>query len=263
MSRITWIAAFSLIATLGACKDKGGDTAGGESDTDTDADTDSDTDSDSDADTDSDSDSDTDADVDNTVYEVQNGTLSDGDAVEIDGVTVTATTFYGFFVEEVGGGEYSGVYVYAGKNWDKTYTTVARGSDVSLSGTVVEYNDLTEIDVSAGSVTVNGSGSELPSDVVAASVLSDPTTAEPWESVLVTVQNVTVESTPDTYGEWLVTDGSNAVGVDDLVYTFEGGTLAVGDTFDAITGPYYYSYGAFKLEPRDAADFQGYTAVTR
>jgi hypothetical protein len=131
---------------------------------------------------------------------------------------------------------------------------------VTVSGAVLEYRDLTEIDGnSAGTVTVTGSWDVEATDVALDVLAAD---AEPWESVLVRVSGLTVSTLPsaDTYNEWTVTDGTNSVLVDDLMYHFEddGDTLAEGDTFSGIQGPLYYSFGNFKVTPRNAADFNGY-----
>ncbi|MGD2179277.1 MAG: amidohydrolase family protein, partial [Anaerolineae bacterium] len=79
---------------------------------------------------------------------------------------------------------------------------------------------------------------------------------EPYESVLITVEDVEVAQLLD-YGEWVVTDlpPSSYLLCDDLndyVYFPKP-----GDHLDSITGTLFYTYGSFKLEPRATDDITG------
>jgi hypothetical protein len=75
------------------------------------------------------------------------------------------------------------------------------------------------------------------------------TGAEAWEGVLVTVENVVVTNNDAGYGEWEV---DSSLRIDDMLYRPH--LIANGASVDSITGILHYSYGAYKLEPRDGDD---------
>jgi hypothetical protein len=85
--------------------------------------------------------------------------------------------------------------------------------------------------------------------------LQDADVAELWEGVLVSVQDVTVTDADPGYGEWLV-DG---VLVDDYIYDALQTGVEVGGTFEAVSGPLHFTFGQFKILPRDEDDLVGYT----
>ncbi len=144
-----------------------------------------------------------------------------------------------FFVQDQGGGEYSGLLVFLE---DLTFD-VAVGDTVTVTGSVNEFYGLTELKVTdAANIETTGTG------VPVATVLSEvPSDWEPWESCLVTLTNVDVTSAEE-YGEVQTSWG---VAVDDLFYDFDA---AEGDHWDNVTGPVYYSYETWKVEPRSASD---------
>jgi predicted extracellular nuclease len=96
---------------------------------------------------------------------------------------------------------------------------------------------------------VLSSGNILPTPIVLSTVaLSD----EQWEGMLVRVDAVTVSDEDLGNGEWMVDDGSGGAVVDDMgSYTY---VPVFGDTLDFVQGPLNYSFGDFKIEPRDDAD---------
>ena len=207
----------------------------GDTDTDTDADTDTDTDADTDADTD----------VGTQCADIQNfDGVSEGDIVTLTNVCVTspvANNGMGFFVQDAGGGEWSGMFVYLGS----VEASVTTGDQITVTGEVTEYYDLTELSVlDAGDIETTGSCTPTATTLQAA-----PSDFEPYESVLITVLDLNVTSDADDYGE-LTTDFGGMT-IDDMFWTYEGGN---GDSLTSITGALNYSYEVFKLEPRSAAD---------
>ena len=168
------------------------------------------------------------------------GTVSDGDPVELSGVVVTSNmTSDGkaFFVQDYGGGEWSGVYVYVGTSG----ATVSKGDTVNISGVSKEYFDLTEVDASTGSVTILDTDDAPP--VVATVLTETPSDWEPYEGCLLELQDVTITSAVDAYGQASTSYGAF---IDDLLYT---PTVSNGDVYSAIRGPLYYSYSEWKVEP--------------
>ncbi len=215
-----------------------------DADTDADADSDADADADSDADADADADSDADADTDISCADVQSyDGVAEGDTVTLAGVCATShvpDNGLGFFVQDSGGGQWSGLFVYLGS----VEAEVQAGDRVDVTGQVNEYYDLTRLSVgNAAHVQVVGSCSPA-----ATTVSSTPSDWEPYESVLVTARGLEVTSDTNDYGE-VETDWD--VLVDDM---FHEHGLGDGDIIESITAPLYYSYEAFKLEPRSAAD---------
>ena len=93
--------------------------------------------------------------------------------------TSTDGTKLAYFIQD-GGGARNGVYVY-----DNIQTEIEVGDNVTLTGTVAEYYDLTEIkDVT--SLTINSSGNT----VVATTITATEAQSEDYEGVLVTVNNL-------------------------------------------------------------------------
>lgn len=165
-----------------------------------------------------------------------------GEAVSISGV-VTATFFEGYVVSE-GPGPWQSILVYS---WTEAPQI---GDAVSLNGWVYEYYQMTEI-VNVWGFEHISSGNAVEPTVVSLADASQ----EQYESVLLTVENVTVAALLN-YGEWAVTGG----GEDFLLCNDQNDYMyfpKVGDTLDSLTGILSYTYGAFKLEPRATYDISG------
>ncbi len=114
----------------------------------------------------------------------------------------------------------------------------------------MEYNGLTEL-IDLTDYVVQSTGNSIPGpDVVASGDVSQ----EQWEGVLVKVAGVTVTDDDLGYGEWSVSDGSGDVVIDDKgSYTY---TPFLGDPLTYVIGALDYSYGAFKIQPRDDFDIK-------
>ena len=121
------------------------------------------------------------------------------------------------------------------------------GDRLEVEGEVREYYGLTELH--RPTVTLLSASHPLPAPQI---LSTGDVSQEQWESVLVRVEDATVTQEPNTYGEWLVDDGSGPVMVDDL--GSYGYSPTLGDLLDFVQGPLYYGYGDFKMEPRDDAD---------
>lgn len=146
-----------------------------------------------------------------------------------------------FFVQDEGGGEGSGLLVFLE---DLSYD-VAIGDTVTVSGSVNEFYGLTELKVT-DLADVQTTGTSTPVVTVLATAPAD---WESYESCLVTLMDVTATS-DEEYGEVTTSAG---ISIDDLFYAFDG---ANGTHWDSVTGPVYYSYETWKIEPRSASDLQ-------
>jgi len=166
-----------------------------------------------------------------------------GQAVTTTGMVI-AVFYNGYFIEELAGGPWSGLWVFDSGN------TPTVGNLLQLTGTVDEYYGLTELIMGeTGYQVMPGAPPPPPAPAV---VTTAGANNEQWESVLVRVENVTVSNQDLGHGEWSVNDGSGDVIVDDKgSYTYPP---ANGDALVSITGPLDYAYGAFKIQPRDDND---------
>lgn len=177
-----------------------------------------------------------------TIYQIQgqqDNSPYEGQMVTTGGI-VTATFGPGFFIQD-GEGEWNGVYVYSSE-------TVSVGDDVSLTGEVVEYYDLTEIN-SVSNLEIHSSGNPLPEPYLSGTWdVND----ESLEGVLVHIE-AAICTNPDLgYGEWELDDGTGPCRVDDFGIVYEA---ELGISY-AVTGPLYYSFEDFKILPRDEDDIQ-------
>ena len=169
-------------------------------------------------------------------------------------------------MQEPGGGQYSGVWVYVGQN-GPDLAALAVGDEVDVSGVTMEFNQLTELDASAGAVTATGvTGLIVDPELLPIETFSDPVAAEPWEGVHVGVVGLPLDLTAIMGGsEYTLGDAGGNVVIDDLLYAsfmdkvaFPG--IGVGATFDAASGPLNQSGPTYKIAPRTSADLKGYVA---
>ncbi len=156
---------------------------------------------------------------------------------------VVTGRFGTYFTVQDGTGAWNGL-------WARATTAPAVGDVVTVRGTVIE-NDAQGYagnTLLASAVVMSATpGGTLPAPVV---VPSGSALAEAYEGVLVKIAGGVCANPSLGAGQWSVNDGSGAAVVDPLGYVF---TPLLGTTYD-ITGPVNYSNGAYKLEPRDAAD---------
>ena len=184
-----------------------------------------------------------------TLAEIQQGDYENRTVTVENVVAVTDLVSDHFWVQDAGGGEWGGMYVYVGP-WIETPVTVSAGDVLNITGSVSEYYDLTELTLDTAEDLTVVSSDGTPTAV---SLSSAPSNWENYESVLVTLENVSVSDDVDQYGQYPL-DFNILLGND--LYS---PTASNGDTFESLTGLVYYSYGEFKLLPRDADDMSGST----
>ncbi len=178
-----------------------------------------------------------------TIYEIQYSTTGpsphEGELVETSGIVTAKFESY-FFIQD-GVGAWNGIVIYP-------LQEVELGDEITISGSVLEYNDKTEI-TDIINMTILGS-TDLPNPIVIdAATLSS---TEDYESVLTKIQNVTVSNEDLGYGTWEVEDQSGTCIIGGLGnYTYEP---LLGQLIFNLTGVVDYTYGDFKLEPRDDTD---------
>jgi len=179
-----------------------------------------------------------------TIQEIQETMNPDGNSPLLGSLVVTtgivtAAFDEGFWIQN-GTGMWSGVFV------RQDLPEVSVGDEVSVTAVVQENFGLTRLN-NVSEISVESVGNTLP----AAEVLNTGTAGtEPYESVLVQVDEVTCTNEDLGFGEWLITDGSGDYRVDDLL--FDAGPVLFGG-YDLV-GVAYFSFDNFKLLPRDASD---------
>ena len=190
-------------------------------------------------------------------YDIQYTMEIDGNSpyldeeVRVQGI-VTGTGFGGnnFFIADSGGGPWSGLYVY------DRYCQPNLGDLVQFSGTVSEYYNFTEIS-SISNFQVLSQNNPLPeASEISTGALAGYATAEPWESVLIRVNNAEVTAVPNTYQEFFVNDGSGDCQIDNAFFEADHAWNGIhtGLVFSSITGIVDFSYNSYAINPRDAAD---------
>lgn len=191
-----------------------------------------------------------------SIYEIQQGMVELGDLVLVEDVVVTTPwTFSGdtYFVQDPAGGAQSGISVFMPEAGAFMPTP---GDVVTLCGEYDEFFDQSQLQIAVeGDVTTSGRGPVPAPEVLTAAQVGSGAMAEDWEGVLVRIEDATVTTAANMFGEWEI-DG--ALLLDDLFFTMASWpSPAVGAAYTSITGVMVYSFGNYKLGPRTAADFVG------
>ena len=205
-----------------------------------------------------------------TIYDVQHNETTPGtgndcfpspfddQVVTVSGIVTMDSIGNGyndFWIQEADTA-WSGVFVY-----QNTYDLVV-GDSVTLWGALVdEYYGLTELK-NLDSISVHSQGHTLPApiDISTGDLAAEDScfaVGEHYEGVLVRVQIVACTDVGG-FGEWLVDDGSGECLIEDYIYEY---VPNVGDNFASITGIVHYSYGQYRIEPREAGDIIPETPV--
>ncbi len=152
---------------------------------------------------------------------------------------------------------------------------IAVGDIVRLTGDVVEYYCETELKVEDAEVTILGSAAQPgPIDVTVSQIAFDSPGGEPWEGVLVRLQNVVVAVANElgtdgkTHGQFSVsaqggTDRVVVGGTSETTFTKQDPdsgdlitTMVKGQIFSTLIGHLSYSFGQYVLRPRADTDLQ-------
>ncbi|HAF06960.1 MAG: T9SS type A sorting domain-containing protein [bacterium] len=185
-----------------------------------------------------------------TIVEIQQtpdsfSLYKDSTVLITDTCIVTAVFSNQYYVTSKSGPkEWDGVNVY-GDIGDHTFNV---GDTIFFyHAFVTEYNNKTEI-VFPGTELYNAGDGTSPTPLY----IPLSQIGESYEGVLIKVGPVEVLTTPDVNGEWIVSDGVDSLIVDDLAtYTVP----AVGSTV-YLTGILDFSYGNYKLQPRNDNDIE-------
>ncbi len=188
------------------------------------------------------------------IYDVQQAAISEGTDVAVQGV-VSGVGPYGVYVQGPAGGAYSGIFAYLGFGWEALYGALAKGDEVEVVGTYIEYFGASEPEVQSSPVArVELLGSAAPP---APQVLTLADIGEPWEGVLVTVEDVVVVDPTWSNGSFEVGDAvtlDRMVVNDDLHLLGFYGAPTVGLPLQELTGVVDYQNAHYELLIRSDAD---------
>ena len=193
-----------------------------------------------------------------------------GQEVTIQGI-VTAEFWgsdqYRFMFVQDSEGPWNGIVCFNYDGWDQfgwvdavgnPHSGPGEGDEVTLTGTVDEYFNLTQLaDVTSGIVHGESEQELVPS------LISPSEISEAYEGCLLRFENVSVTNPDLGYGEWEFGDGTSTGICDDkwdyYYYPISGHELA------DIEGVLDFSYGNYKLQPRLARDVveAGITRIQR
>ena len=159
-------------------------------------------------------------------------------------------------------GPWNGVVCFMYGGWDSfnildgagnEIGTMAEGDSVTITGTVDEYYNLTEVTDITEAVNHGPANNAIAPDVVTpGQVMTDGTEAEAYEGCLVQVNDVSVDDPDLGNGEWSITDATNSVRVDDKwAYYYWPET---GQELAKVVGVMDYTYSNYKIQPRLARD---------
>ncbi len=218
----------------------------------------------------------------NSIVQIQNTPFTNGASVWANDsiasmniqATVTATTRtydLGIVTVQEGSNPYEGIFIKSvpGDGTDMLF----RGDNITItSAKVIEEFGVTKL--SNITYTLNSQMNPLPAFVTGLNPLDVDAklyaATEPYEGMLVKFDNAFVtannaDGAAGTFGEWRVNlTNTPDIGMrcDDYSYEipFEFGTdtLSMGEELAYIQGVMYYSFGNWKLLPRDKNDIAGY-----
>lgn len=233
-----------------------------------------------------------------TIKDVQYTPFSDGASgvadlpVTVAGIIQADTTDYPAEIDQRNQATKT-PYVYiqdAAKAWsgivlyDTTADKLQRGDSVSVTGTVSEYNGMTEITVTGFNVIKTGEQTYPAVKIKTGAIgqrVSGDSLAEKWEGVLVEYDSVHITNndpdgptysitgtgTAGSFREYFVSDGSGNTRVDDdgsNTYSVDPHDTALGFNLmpegafiRSLTGIIKYVNSEYKLEPRTNSDFVG------
>ena len=193
-----------------------------------------------------------------SIYEIQYTTAPSGDSPELGNVVTTRGTVTG--IMQFGAAQYSFFIQDSARAWNGVYvyhtndSTLVIGDSVEVTGTVDEFNGLTEIKTVTA---LNKLGTGTIPTPVANTTLSG--NMEEWEGVLINVTNAQCTSNSVGFGMWELNDGSGVLLADDDIYPYAA-TAVVGTNYDVV-GIGHYSFGDYKILPRDINDITTSTSI--
>ena len=187
-----------------------------------------------------------------SIYDIQHTTSASGESpyenqqVSTGGI-VNYIRYDGSFYLQSGSGPWTGIYVF------DTSSNVMVGDSITVDAEVVEYYDLTELK--------NLSNLNVVSNMNSISInnaSSSEANSELYEGCLIKVSSAQCTNANGQFGEWTIDDGSGPVQVDDFLFSYS----PTQNFYYTVSGLIDYSFGEFKLLPRDADDVEQSTDLS-
>jgi hypothetical protein len=179
-----------------------------------------------------------------SVHDVQDGSVPTGNPARVDGVVACSGLTLdgtGFYVQDPGGGAYSGVFVYLR---DGMEVAVFEGAIADILGTVQEQSDLTVLSARFDDVLLTGDTAACQPFVLDAV----PTDLEPFEGVAIGLGDLQVAAS----GEDGRVETNWGIDLDPALFSFH---LFPGQSFSMVYGLLTSSDGRWALCPRSETDF--------
>ena len=186
----------------------------------------------------------------------------EGQNVEVTGV-VTAVRpdneYPNFFFQDPQKDDWAGMFIYINKG----YVPPKVGDEVKLKGDISEYFGMTEMK-NLVSTDILSSNNNVEPTLVTASSLSGECRVwvEKYEGMLVRLVNVEVTQSANEDGQWIVSDWTGSAMIDGYMFDGDWSRPEYGIHFVSITGVLHYSYGQYKLMPRNSKDFNDPVTAT-
>ncbi|MCH8271615.1 MAG: T9SS type A sorting domain-containing protein [Candidatus Marinimicrobia bacterium] len=204
-----------------------------------------------------------------TIQDIQFNPFGSGNSgyedleVTTSGIVTSDSIQYGSYWIQNGRGPWSGLQINDNANNPEP------GDEVQVTGIVNENFGFTRLDaISAFEVLSTGNAVPAPRVFKTGDINSDADSAEAYESVLVEIRNAIISDelpdAPNNFGEFSVDDGSGELRVDDLAAAFDGNNPMIyfnGDSVQYLRGYLYWSFGNYKIVPRDTNDIKGTFSV--
>ncbi len=179
-----------------------------------------------------------------------------GQYVSVRGVVVgrkeASTRRNSFFLQDTDD-TWSGIYIYNAPE------TVSVGDNVTISGIPSEFEGETEFGTIFNQ-TIHSSGNPLPEPhiVTCAELSSDScqVTAEPYEGMLIQINNVMITSVAANNDYW-ANDGTgdSCIVTNDIYYQGANPpTISLNETYSSLRGVCHYIHGGYTIAPRYASD---------
>jgi len=186
-----------------------------------------------------------------SIYDIQfnnnsNGASNyEGSQVYTGGIVYAVRDDSSFYLAS-GSGPWTGVYVYSNDY------LLNEGDSVTLTGEVDEYYELTELK-NVNNLTVVSTGN-IP---ITNNCSTGAASSEEFEGCLIEVVNANCNNDNAGFGEWIVNDGTGDVIIDDFFYVYVPNLNTNYNVKGAVT----YSYGAYKLLPRNSNDVSVFVSI--
>ena len=187
-----------------------------------------------------------------SIYDIQYTTNTSGSSnyngsqVYTGGIVSAVRDDSTFFLTS-GYGPWTGIYVYSNDYF------LVEGDSVVFEAEVVEYYELTELKDLINLQVISSGNIIVPNYCNTAAAGS-----EEFEGCFVEVSNAICNNDNAGFGEWIVNDGSGDLIIDDLFYAF---TPVLNQSYN-VAGVVTFSYGNFKLLPRNGSDVSGFISVS-